>query len=162
MWVQIHEISISIVCVTGHDAKCTSSSNSEIAEQQWHGRKQAQHSHYHIAGANILVPPSRPHLPSCPHTSTHTGSEKGCCQGLHNCFLHPPRGEEQVWRCPCPELIACLGTCPSWWPHVPIANIRRAFVRSQLAACLEVPGCKGSGLNKLSQRRHHRRGRLGR
>lgn len=29
-------------------------------------------------------------------------------------------------------------------------------MRSQLAACLEVPGCKGLGLIKLPLRRHHR------
>lgn len=81
-----------------------------------------------------------------------------CCQWLHNCF-HPPWGEEQVWRCPCPELIACLGTSPSWRPHVPTANIRRAVCEEPLA---EVPGCKGFGLIKLPLIRHYRELRPGR
>lgn len=33
-------------------------------------------------------------------------------------------------------------------------------MKSQLAACLKVPGCEGSGLNKLPEKRHYREGRL--
>lgn len=60
-----------------------------------------------------------------PTHKTQAQKKKLCCQELHNCS-HPPWGKEQVWRYPCPELIACLGTWPSCWPHVPTVNIRRA------------------------------------
>lgn len=107
---------------------------SKTSEKPWHGGKRAQHGHCrcHLAGASILVPPSGPRsalfgpcLPFCPHTRPKLKKKKLCCQELHNCS-HPPWGKEQVWRYPCPELIACLGTWPSWWPHVPTVNIRRA------------------------------------
>ena len=107
------------------------------------------------AGADFLVPPSGPPLallrssaallPTHEYTHKTRAQKTSCCQRLHSC-LPRPRGQEQVCRCSRPELIARLGPGPSWWPHAHIRQIwGRLFVKSQLAACLGVPGSKGLG-----------------
>ena len=113
------------VCDTGHDAKILLPATHGQKYLRSNGTRESRSStatgHCHTAGARFHVPPSGPSsalvwplstfLPT--HKCTHTTQAQKtlCCQWLHSSFPRP-RGEEQVWRCPCPELIACLGTCP--------------------------------------------------
>lgn len=127
-----------------------------------HWGKQAQQSHCHIADPNVLIPPSgppsalvRPLRPPAHTQGIHTRPKLKKGYVVSGCTaVSPSWGEEQVWWFPCPELIACLGTCPCWWPHVPTANIRRAVCEEPAGGTSGVPGCKGLGLIKLPLMRH--------
>lgn len=92
--------------------------------------------HKHLRAA-LCAPRSWPPLENVCETQAQ---KRAWCQWLCS------RAEQQVRRCPRPELMACSGTCCSPWHAAPQQILGEMFVQSQLAACLEVSACKGLGL----------------
>lgn len=114
-------------------------------------RRQAQHSRCHIADVFVLPfgpqPDSvGPSLPFCQHTGSKF--KKGCVVSGYTIISTLLRERS---RCSDAHVLSSSPV----WEHAPPDDhmspqqiLGELFVRSQLAACLEVPGCKGLGLIK--------------
>lgn len=103
-------------------------------------------------------PWSGPHLPFCPHTSTHTRPKFNRHCVVSSCTAASPVLREKS-RCGNAHV---LSSSPVWGHAPPDGHmspqqiLAKLFVKSQLAACLEVLGCKGLRLIKWPLMSHYR------
>lgn len=163
------------MCDTGHDAK--------ILLPATHGQKYLRSNGTRESRPSTATGPATlqvhtsmslplgPHPPGfglclhfCPHTSVHTRPKlkKHCV--VSGCTALSPVLRKRS-RCGNAHVLSSL----SAWGHAPPDGhvspqqiLGKLFVKSQLAACLEVPGCKGLGLIKQPVMKHSRKLRRGR
>ena len=156
--------------------KNTSSCNSwsKISEKQWHKGKQVQHSHWPLPHCRCTLPcPSLRALIGLglasvyisAHTQvyTHDPSSKNTVLSVAAQLFPPSSGRGAGVAMPMSWAHCLSGDMPPPDGHMsPQQILGKLFVKSQLAACLEVPGCKGLGLIKQPLMRHSRKLRPGR